>query len=34
MNTKEILNAFPQPEGKILRNIDKEACEQAVEQII
>jgi len=34
MNTKEILNAFPQPEGKILRNIDKEACERAVEQII
>ena len=34
MNTKEILNAFPQPEGKILRNIDKEACELAVEQII
>tara|TARA_B110000003_G_C16614808_1_gene520903 strand:- start:385 stop:1215 length:831 start_codon:yes stop_codon:yes gene_type:complete len=34
MNTKEILNAFPQPEGKILRNIDKEACQQAVEQII
>lgn len=34
MNTKEILNAFPQPEGKILRNIDKEACEHAVEQII
>ena len=34
MNTKEILNAFPRPEGKILRNIDKEACEHAVEQII
>ena len=34
MNTKEILNAFPQPEGKILRHIDKEACERAVKQII
>ena len=34
MNTKEILNAFPQPDGKILRTIDKEACEKAVEQII
>ena len=34
MNTKEILNAFPQPDGKILRHIDKEACERAVKQII
>jgi hypothetical protein len=34
MNTKEILKAFPQPEGKILRTIDKEACEKAVRQII
>ena len=34
MNTKEILNSFPEPEGKILRNIDKEKCESAVEQII
>lgn len=34
MNTKDILKAFPQPEGKILRTIDKEACEKAVEQII
>lgn len=34
MNTKEILKAFPQPDGKILRTIDKEACEKAVRQII
>ena len=34
MNTKEILKAFPQPDGKILRTINKEACEKAVEQII
>ena len=34
MNAKEIIQAFPQPEGKILRNIDKDACEKAVEQII
>jgi len=34
MNTMEILNSFPEPEGKILRNIDKEKCELAVEQII
>ena len=34
MKTKDILKAFPQPEGKILRTIDKEACEKAVEQII
>ena len=34
MNTKEILKAFPQPDGKILRTIDKAACEKAVRQII
>jgi HEAT repeat protein len=34
MNTKEILEAFPQPDGNILRTIDKEACEKAVDQII
>ena len=34
MNTKDILKAFPQPDGKILRTIDKEACEKAVRQII
>lgn len=34
MNTMEILNSFPEPEGKILRNIDKQKCELAVEQII
>lgn len=34
MNTKDILKAFPQPDGKILRTIDKEACEKAVVQII
>jgi hypothetical protein len=34
MNTKEILNAFPKPEGNILRNISKESCEKAVAQII
>ena len=34
MKTKDILKAFPQPDGKILRTIDKEACEKAVEQII
>ena len=28
MNTKEILEAFPQPDGNILRTIDKEACEK------
>lgn len=34
MNTKEILKAFPQPDGKILRTINKAACEKAVRQII
>jgi HEAT repeat protein len=34
MNTKEIIQAFPLPDGKILKTIDKEACEKAVEQII
>jgi hypothetical protein len=34
MNTKDILKVFPQPDGKILKTIDKEACEKAVEQII
>jgi len=34
MNTKDILKAFPQPDGKILRTIDKEACEKAVDQIL
>ncbi len=34
MNTKEIIQSFPKPDGKILRTIDKEACEKAVEQII
>ena len=34
MNTTEILEAFPHPDGNILRTIDKEACENAVDQII
>ncbi len=34
MNTKEIIQAFPKPDGKILRTIDKKACEKAVDQII
>ena len=34
MKTIEIIQAFPQPDGKILRTIDKDACEQAVENIL
>ena len=34
MKTIEIIQAFPQPDGKILRTIDKDACEQAVEDIL
>ena len=34
MNTKEIIQSFPKPDRKILRTIDKKACEKAVEQII
>lgn len=34
MKTIEIIKAFPQPEGKILRTIDKKACEEAVDQIL
>ena len=34
MNTNEIIQAFPQPDGKILRTIDKERCEEATRHII
>ena len=34
MKTIEIIQAFPQPDGKILRTIDKDACEQAVVDIL
>mgnify|MGYP001165390647 CR=1 FL=1 len=34
MKTMEIIQAFPQPDGKMLRTIDKDACEQAVEDIL
>ena len=33
MNTNEIIQAFPQPDGKILRTIDKERCEEATRHI-
>ena len=34
MNANEIIQAFPQPDGKILRTIDKERCEEATRHII
>ena len=34
MNTNKIIQAFPQPDGKILRTIDKERCEEATRHII
>ena len=33
MNANEIIQAFPQPDGKILRTIDKERCEEATRHI-
>lgn len=34
MKTMEIIKAFPQPDGKILKTINKEACEKAIEHIL
>ena len=34
MKTREIIKAFPLPDGKILKTINKEACEKAVAQIL
>lgn len=34
MKTTEIIQAFPQTDGKILKTINKEACEKAIENIL